>query len=125
MPEGDVVRAGRFRRINGLPAPFCQAYCLASRVAHDPPAEDRPGCCHASFGTKEQRTKEATMGLDMMAMTTAEPISAPVDFEPVDPTKLHTWRKHPNLNGRMHQLYRAKGGQSQSEVPPVSTGHRL
>lgn len=50
------------------------------------------------------------MGLDMYAFTTAEPVTAEVDFTTETATELAYWRKHPNLHGWMEQLYRAKGG---------------
>jgi hypothetical protein len=53
------------------------------------------------------------MGLDMYAYLTTLPLPAPVDFSPSDDGKaveFHYWRKHPNLHGWMHELYRSKGG---------------
>lgn len=55
------------------------------------------------------------MGLDMYAYTTEAKPARDVDFE-IDfdsegaATKIHQWRKHPNLHGWMHDLYDAKGG---------------
>jgi len=51
------------------------------------------------------------MGLDMYAMKTTEPVSKPFDFEVGYATKLHSWRKHPNLHGWMQELYYNKGGE--------------
>lgn len=56
------------------------------------------------------------MGLDMFAYKTPKKISKKVDFD-VDENaiqELHYWRKHPNLHGWMEQLYRKKGGESES-----------
>ena len=50
------------------------------------------------------------MGLDMYAKTTNEPVSKPVDFNVVEASQIHYWRKHPNLHGWMERLYREKGG---------------
>ena len=50
------------------------------------------------------------MGLDMYACTMTVMPSTAVDFEAEDETQLHYWRKHPNLHGWMHRLYRHKGG---------------
>lgn len=50
------------------------------------------------------------MGLDMYALTTAEPVAGAVDFEVTASTQIHYWRKHPDLHGWMERLYRAKGG---------------
>ncbi|CAH1691814.1 hypothetical protein CHELA1G11_20968 [Hyphomicrobiales bacterium] len=50
------------------------------------------------------------MGLDMYACTMITMPSTAVDFAPEDETPLHYWRKHPNLHGWMHRLYRHKGG---------------
>lgn len=50
------------------------------------------------------------MGLDMYAMVTTETPDQPVDFKVNEATELFYWRKHPNLHGWMHALYRAKGG---------------
>ena len=47
----------------------------------------------------------------MYAYATKETPATPVDFgQPSELEELHTWRKHPNLHGWMHQLYKAKGG---------------
>ncbi|WP_323130964.1 phosphoglycerate kinase [Sinorhizobium medicae] len=50
------------------------------------------------------------MGLDMYAFTTTQPPQQNVDFEPAEQSRLHYWRKHPNLHGWMEELYRTKGG---------------
>jgi hypothetical protein len=53
------------------------------------------------------------MGLDMYVYTRREPLPAAVDFrDRRDDTRLHYWRKHPDLHGWMEQLYREKGGTS-------------
>lgn len=54
------------------------------------------------------------MGLDMYAEITAEEIIKPVDFEVRTCSRLHQWRKHPNLHGWMEELYREKGGTAES-----------
>ena len=63
------------------------------------------------------------MGLDMYAFTTKETPVTPVDFKVSEVSKLHEWRKHPNLHGWMDQLYYAKGGHAESFncVPVVLT----
>ena len=58
--------------------------------------------------------KVMTMGLDMFAYKTKEPLPAEVDFEVKDAEEIHYWRKHPNLHGWMEQLYRLKGGEEAS-----------
>lgn len=55
--------------------------------------------------------KVMTMGLDMYACKTREPLTAAVDFDVENAEQIHYWRKHPNLHGWMEQLYRRKGGQ--------------
>ena len=55
-----------------------------------------------------------TMGLDMFAYKTKEPLPAEVAFEVKDAEEIHYWRKHPNLHGWMEQLYRLKGGEEAS-----------
>lgn len=55
------------------------------------------------------------MGLDQYAMRISVKPATPTDFEAeTEPSELHYWRKHPNLHGWMEQLYRAKGGNSES-----------
>lgn len=55
------------------------------------------------------------MGLDMYAYTTRAALDRPTDFdEPDDAQQLHYWRKHPDLNGWMEELYFAKGGRADS-----------
>jgi hypothetical protein len=58
------------------------------------------------------------MGLDMYAFAAPrEMIAKPVDFtldNRSELAELHYWRKHPNLHGWMEQLYRSKGGQSET-----------
>jgi hypothetical protein len=54
------------------------------------------------------------MGLDMYAATCRQKPSKPVDFEAGEVNELHYWRKHPNLHGWMENLYRQKGGKSDS-----------
>lgn len=54
------------------------------------------------------------MGLDMYAFTTDQTVDQPVDFTVADAQELHYWRKHPNLHGWFHSLYRHKGGSDQS-----------
>ena len=57
------------------------------------------------------------MGLDQFAYRTNHRIQQPVDFripEGTEPTEIHYWRKHPNLQGWMEQLYYAKGGEAES-----------
>jgi hypothetical protein len=61
---------------------------------------------------EQQRTKGKKMGLDMYAFATEEDLPASVDFTASEGSKLHQWRKHPNLHGWMEELYRAKGGQA-------------
>jgi hypothetical protein len=53
------------------------------------------------------------MGLDMYVYARAGTPPAPVDFrdERTD-TRIHYWRKHPNLHGWMENLYRERGGTS-------------
>jgi hypothetical protein len=60
--------------------------------------------------TETTTKRRPTMGLDMYAFTTSTSPDDPVDFTADDPKELHYWRKHPNLHGWMHQLYRLKGG---------------
>ena len=51
------------------------------------------------------------MGLDMYAYLTTRPLPRPVDFgHDEKDVEFHRWRKHPNLHGWMHELYRSKGG---------------
>lgn len=56
------------------------------------------------------------MGLDQYAhlyrAEDAAGVSVDIEAEPVAP--LFYWRKHPNLQGWMEQLYRAKGGKAES-----------
>lgn len=59
------------------------------------------------------------MGLDMYAMTTAEPIESEIDFVVEDAEEIHYWRKHPNLHGWMQQLYYDKGGKEDFNCVPV------
>lgn len=59
------------------------------------------------------------MGLDMYAMTTAEPVSSEVDFKVDECSELHYWRKHPNLHGWMQDLYYEKGGTECFNCVPV------
>ena len=59
------------------------------------------------------------MGLDMYAFTMTAKPQTPVDFEPEDPTRLHYWRKHPNLHGWMEALYGEKGGAQEFNCVPV------
>jgi hypothetical protein len=54
------------------------------------------------------------MGLDMYAYATQEEQSANVDFKVYDANEIHYWRKHPNLHGWMENLYREKGGATDS-----------
>lgn len=53
------------------------------------------------------------MGLDMFAMKTKHKPQTEVDFEvPEDESvEFYYWRKHPNLQGWMEELYNTKGGQ--------------
>jgi len=50
------------------------------------------------------------MGLDMYAYATSRKPAAPVDFKDDSEEEFHRWRKHPNLEGYMANLYYAKGG---------------
>jgi hypothetical protein len=50
------------------------------------------------------------MGLDMYALTLTERPASEVDFDADGATRIHYWRKHPNLHGWMERLYREKGG---------------
>lgn len=53
------------------------------------------------------------MGLDMYVYARLESLPALVDFpDHRDDTRLHYWRKHPDLHGWMERLYREKGGKS-------------
>ena len=59
------------------------------------------------------------MGLDMYAYKVKKGlIKEQVDFtlpesvEEGDVSRVHYWRKHPNLHGWMEELYREKGGKS-------------
>lgn len=63
------------------------------------------------------------MGLDMYAFTTKEKPATPVDFKVEDASRLHIWRKHPDLHGWMQELYYDKGGKADSFncVPVVLT----
>ena len=54
------------------------------------------------------------MGLDMLALTTTEKPASEVDFDAVNHCQLHYWRKHPDLHGWMENLYREKGGTTES-----------
>lgn len=58
------------------------------------------------------------MGLDMFAYKVPKgKIKKEVDFslkESSGQEELHYWRKHPNLHGWMEELYRSKGGTSDS-----------
>lgn len=54
------------------------------------------------------------MGLDMFAYITKEPVAA-VDCKiPEVSRKIAHWRKHPDMQGWMERLYRAKGGTAES-----------
>jgi len=62
------------------------------------------------------------MGLDQWAYSTKRQIEKSVDFEMEldNDTELMYWRKHPNLQGLMQELYEKKGGSSeQFNVVPV------
>lgn len=50
------------------------------------------------------------MGLDMFAFTMKAQPASDVDFDVEPHQALHYWRKHPDLHGWMHRLYREKGG---------------
>lgn len=50
------------------------------------------------------------MGLDMFAFTMEAQPTSDVDFTVNANRELHYWRKHPDLHGWMHRLYREKGG---------------
>lgn len=52
----------------------------------------------------------------MYAFATDENPSSPADFAADAATKLHYWRKHPNLHGWMEQLYYAKGDKEQTST---------
>lgn len=54
------------------------------------------------------------MGLDMYAEITADEITKPVDFKVTNSSRLHYWRKHPDLHGWMQELYWEKGGSADS-----------
>ena len=54
------------------------------------------------------------MGLDMYAMVTMESPAGAVDLKTEEETELYYWRKHPNLQGWMQQLYYEKGGKADS-----------
>ena len=59
------------------------------------------------------------MGLDMYAYRTRKQIP-PVDFdEPDDAEQIAYWRKHPNLHGWMHKLYKANDGEREFNCVPV------
>jgi hypothetical protein len=54
------------------------------------------------------------MGLDMYAKVRDGKFDKPADFEELEADEeLYYWRKHPNLHGWMHNLYRLKGGTSE------------
>jgi hypothetical protein len=55
------------------------------------------------------------MGLDQYAYRTKIKPKKPVDFErDEDSIEIFYWRKHPDLQGWMQKLYRAKGGADES-----------
>lgn len=54
------------------------------------------------------------MGLDMHAFATAATIKAETDFPAEPDTEIAYWRKHEDLHDWFGQLYRAKGGISES-----------
>jgi hypothetical protein len=64
----------------------------------------------ASFGTVNNNERRTSMGLDMYAMTTREPVASAVDFKVSEAGELHYWRNHPDLHGWMERLYYEKGG---------------
>lgn len=57
------------------------------------------------------------MGLDQYAYATSIIPDKPVDFEyPEERVEIHYWRKHPNLQGWMEQLYYKRGGSGQDTI---------
>lgn len=67
---------------------------------------------------------ENTMGLDMYAYTIhPDAITEEVDFDigalDENATRIHQWRKHPNLHGWMEELYQQKGGSECFNCVPV------
>jgi hypothetical protein len=63
--------------------------------------------------------RKHTMGLDMYAFTTDEPVPPAGFKDPKDAQELYYWRKHPNLHGWMEQLYRSKGGKGEFNLATV------
>lgn len=63
------------------------------------------------------------MGLDQYARHCDARVLGPkqVDFseEVAESTEFHYWRKHPNLQGWMEELYREKGGKQEFNCVPV------
>jgi hypothetical protein len=64
------------------------------------------------------------MGLDQYVYATKQAPSRPIDFEEEleakEAREVHYWRKHPDLQGWMENLYRAKGGrESEFNLVPV------
>jgi hypothetical protein len=63
------------------------------------------------------------MGLDMYAFTAPkEVVTRNIGFtlsELRDVREIHYWRKHPNLQGWMEELYRAKGGEVMFNCEPM------
>jgi hypothetical protein len=55
------------------------------------------------------------MGLDQYAYVAAKPITDERTF--AEQRELAYWRKHPNLQGWMEQLWKKKGGQNSSDDP--------
>lgn len=54
------------------------------------------------------------MGLDMYAYVTRQNMLAADFDDPDDAVQFYHWRKHPNLHGWMHELYKSKGGKDDS-----------
>ena len=50
------------------------------------------------------------MGLDQFAYSSTLKISVDESLPDSDATEIHYWRKHPNLQGWMEELWRKKGG---------------
>jgi hypothetical protein len=51
------------------------------------------------------------MGLDMFVKARREPITQSVDFDiKPDDSEVYYWRKHPDLHGWMHRIYKHRGG---------------
>ena len=62
------------------------------------------------------------MGLDMFVNATRNQLDGAVDFpHPEECREIFYWRKHPNLHGWMHRLYKEKGGKMEdfNTVPVV------